>query len=48
MAMIPSRDTTVLSATSTDILNAIRNTLGGGYATSVPIADGSDANLQRI
>ena len=48
MAMIPSRDTTVLSATSTDILNAIRNSLGGGYATSVPIADGSDANLQRI
>lgn len=48
MAVIPSRDTTVLSGTSTDILNAIRNELGGGYARVVPLADGTSANLELI
>lgn len=37
-----------LSATSTDILNAIRNENGGYYQSIVPIADGTTSSIRQI
>lgn len=37
-----------LEATSTDILNAVRRDIGGSYANSVPLADGSIDRLREI
>lgn len=46
MPTIPKK--VVLNANSMDILNAVRNDLGGFYQSVVPIADGTTENLRVV